>query len=193
MPISIRKDIPRNPPITLRQSMGEWHWGGACAIRSLWVGLIGCLLVSVLSGCRKNINPEDALAQANATNLQRLANLYVAFQMENDWHGPADEAKFKEFLRNYNPKKLTRIGIDPNAIDGLFVSERDGQKFRIRYSVLGNMMGSSEPVVFEAKGVDGKRLIGFLDMNLREVDDAEYDALWEGKASLQQPTRRDSL
>ncbi len=152
--------------------------------------LVGCLLtVGLLMGCRGSVNPQDALAEANATNLQRLANLYVAFQMENNWQGPADEAKFKEFLRTFSPKKLTRIGIDSTATDAIFVSERDGQPFKIRYSVMGSMMGSMEPVIFEAEGIDGKRLVGFLDMSVREVEAAEYDDLWAGKVPAAEAVR----
>ena len=48
-------------------------------------------------------------------------------------------------------------------------------------------MGSSEPVIFEAVGVDGKREVGFLNMTQREVDAAEYDQLFAGKG---RPRRR---
>ena len=153
--------------------------------------LVTCwILVGLLSGCTGGVNPENALAQANETNLQRLANLYVAFQTQNNWVGPADEAKFKEFLRTFSPNKLTRIGIDPANTDQLFVSERDGQPFKIRYAVVGSMMGSQEPVVFEAEGVDGKRLVGFTDMSQREVDDAEYETLFASGASSPAPVRQ---
>jgi hypothetical protein len=153
--------------------------------------LVTCwILVGLLSGCTGSVNPENALAKANETNLQRLANLYVAFQTENNWVGPADEAKFKGFLRTFNPKKLTRIGIDPTATDQLFVSERDGQPFKIRYAVVGSMMGSLEPVIFEAEGVGGKRLVGFTDMSQREVDEAEYESLFSKGAGSAAPTRQ---
>jgi hypothetical protein len=148
-----------------------------------------CIAVSLLLGCTRGADPQDAVAKANATNLQRLSNLYLAYQGDNNWQGPADEAKFKEFIRGFSPKKLTRIGIDPNATDSLFVSERDGQPFKIRYSVAGNMMGSMEPVIFEAEGIDGKRLVGFLDMSQREVDNAEYESLFANGASSQSPAR----
>ncbi len=152
--------------------------------------LVVCwVIVGSLLGCGGNADPQNSLVKANETNLQRLANLYVAFQSEYNWVGPADEAKFKEFLSNFNPKKLTRIGIDPAGTDQLFISERDGKPFKIRYSVVGNMMGSGEPVIFEAEGVDGKRLVGFLNMSQREVDDAEYESLFANGASSQAPAR----
>jgi hypothetical protein len=144
---------------------------------------IGSLLVGLVTGCSNGNNPESALANVNGTNIQRLANLYITFQSENDWRGPADESEFKTFLRSYNPAKLERIGIDPSNIDALFISERDGQPFVIRYGVQGSVMGSSEPVVFEAIGDGSTRLVGFLNMTQREVDATEYDALKSGKVA----------
>jgi hypothetical protein len=144
-----------------------------------------CVLLAVLAGCGGSVDPNEALAQANSTNIQRLANLYVTYQTKNEWRGPADEAAFKDFVRTYNPQKLARIGVDPNAVDGLFTSERDSQPFKIRFSVMGSAMGSSEPVIFESVGVDGKREVAFLNMTQRQVDEAEYETLWSGAA---QPT-----
>jgi hypothetical protein len=138
------------------------------------------LAAAVFGGCSNGTDPGDTLASVNETNLERLANLYITFQSKHDWRGPRDEAEFKAFIRGYNPAKLTRIGIDPNKIDELFLSERDGEPFKIRYGVPGTAMGSSEPVVFEATGDGSTRLVGFLNMQQREVDAAEYDALWSG-------------
>jgi hypothetical protein len=102
-------------------------------ISSSRVGLlIALLILGVFAGCGGSLDPNEAIAKVNSNNLQRLANLYFTYQMKNDWRGPADEAKFKEFIRGYNAKKLTRIGIDANAIDELFINERDGQPFKIR-------------------------------------------------------------
>jgi hypothetical protein len=148
-----------------------------------------CCVVAAFftAGCGGGDDPNAAIAKVNSTNLQRLANLYSSFQMDHDWRGPADEEEFKLFLKGYNPKKLTRIGIDPASIDALFVSERDGQPFKVRYGVRGSAMGSSEPVVFESEGVDGARQVGFLDMVQREVAEPEYTQLWEGKAPAKAP------
>jgi hypothetical protein len=152
--------------------------------------LVGALLMSsLLAGCSGGTDPNEAIAKVNSNNIQRLANLYFSYQIKHDWRGPKDEKAFKDFIRGYNPKKLTRIGIDPNAVDDLFVNERDGQPFQIRYSVRGSAMGSSEPVLFEAVGVDGNRRVGFLDMVQREVDEAEYRDLWEGKTRAARPSR----
>ena len=154
------------------------------------IGFVVCFLIAgVFAGCGGGTDPDKAIARVNETNIQRLANLYFTYQMKNAWQGPADEAEFKKFISSYDPKKLTRIGIDPSAIDELFVNERDGQPFKIRYSVAGSAMGSSEPVIFESVGVDGKRVVGFLNMEQREVDEAEYNDLWAGTTQPTQPRR----
>jgi hypothetical protein len=154
------------------------------------VCMLSSLLLQLLTlGCSGEVDPATAVAKVNENNIQRLANLYFTFQMKHNWHGPSDEAEFKNFLHNYSPSKLTRIGISPNAIDEIFVSERDGQLFKIRYSVLGSSMGSSEPVVFESVGVGETRQVGFLDMTQREVDAAEYEKLWQGGSNSPKETR----
>lgn len=143
----------------------------------------GCLLGGLLVGCSSRTDPASAIAKVNETNLQRLANLYFTYQSKHEWRGPANEAELKTFLRGYNPSKLTRIGIDPNAIDKLFISERDGQPFKIRYGVVGSAMGCTKPVIFESAGVGEKRLVGFLNMQQREVDESEYNSLWSATTS----------
>ncbi|MGD9632045.1 MAG: hypothetical protein AB7G28_15175 [Pirellulales bacterium] len=150
---------------------------------------IGALLAVLVAGCSNGDDPASALANANGTNVQRLSNLYFTFQSEHDWRGPRDEAEFKTFLHSIDSAKLERIGIDPNNIDALFISERDGQPFAIRYGVQGSVMGSAEPVVFEAAGDGNKRLVGFLNMTQREVDPAEYDALKSGQIPAAPPQR----
>jgi hypothetical protein len=136
------------------------------------------LAVSLLTGCGSSVDPDSAVAAANSNNIQRLTNLYQAYQSENGWLGPADDALLKDFIRGLPPKTLTRISVDAGNVDAIFVSERDGKPFKLRYKVVGSMMGSTEPVVFESEGVGGKRMVGFLNMTQRDVDSAEYDSLF---------------
>jgi hypothetical protein len=152
--------------------------------------LIALAVVTFAVGCGGGQDPDAAVARANSTNLQRLANLYFAFQSEHEWRGPKDEAEFKTYIGAFDKSKLARINVDPGAIDGLFVCERDGQPFKIRYGVPGSAMSSSAPVVFEAKGVDGKFQVGLLNMTQREVEQAEYDQLWAGKAPAPEAARK---
>ncbi len=150
--------------------------------------LLGCLVL--ISGCTETFNPADEVARVNSNNLQRLANLYSAYQADHDWRGPANEKEFKAFISGVNPATLNRIGVEPSQLDKLFVSDRDGQPFKIRFSVPGSAMGSVEPVIFEAVGVDGKKMVGFLSMEQREVDSAEYDSLFAKGAASPAPVRQ---
>ncbi len=140
--------------------------------------IFSAFLIAISTGCG-GPTAEDLLAAANDNNIKRVTNLYAAFQSRHNWKGPKDEADFKSFLNNWNPKKLSNIGVDPNAIEEVFISNRDGEPFKIRYGIPGHVLGSDDPVAFETTGVDGKRMVGFLNMTTKEVDAAEYDSLWK--------------
>lgn len=141
-----------------------------------------CFVVIGTTGCNTSVSPDDAVAAANSSNIQRVTNLYLAYQANSNWVGPADEAKLKDFIRSLPESQLTRIGVNLGQLDELFISDRDGQPFKIRYKVVGNVRGSEEPVVFEAEGSGGHRMVGFLNMTQREVDSAEAEAMFVGKA-----------
>ena len=135
-----------------------------------------CLL---MTGCGGS-NPEDTLLKQNDTNLERLASMYTQYQADHRWIGPDSEETFRQYIEQDVPAFIKeRIGISDTS--ALFVSQRDGQPFKIRLKVQGSARGCSEPAIFEAEGVDGKRMVGFLNMFQKEVDESEYNDLWEGK------------
>ena len=152
-------------------------------IRLTLFAALGCLL---LTGCGGG-EPDaaDIVAQSNDSNIKRMANLYNLVQMKpgRKYAGPKDEAEFKKILGDTAPLILERMGVSPGAIDEIFVSERDGEPFEIRYGVTGSPYGCQEPVIFEKTGVDGKRLVGFLNQTQKEVDGSEYDQLFSGQAA----------
>lgn len=143
---------------------------------------LGALAVAACVGCGQ-ADPASRIQEINSSNLLRLTNIYLAFQLEHQSQGPKDEQDLKAFVASVPRNKLERIGVDPSDIDGVFLSERDGQPFRVRYGVRGSTMGSKEPVVFEAEGKSDKRLVGFLNMTSREVEADEYERLWSEGAS----------
>ena len=69
--------------------------------------------------------------------------------------------------------------VDPGNLDALFVSDRDGQPFVVRYGVSGGL-GATDAVIFEQQGRNGKRQVGFTDGTVEEVDSARYDQLLQG-------------
>ncbi len=143
--------------------------------------LASCLgAVFALSGCGSQ-SAENLLANANDSNIEKLANLYGKFQQDHSWKGPANEQEFRDYIDNAVPDFIKeRIGF--TTTDEVFVSQRDSEPFQIRYEIVGSARGCSEPAIFEATGRGGKRMVGFLNMEQREVDDQEYQALWEGKS-----------
>lgn len=145
----------------------------------LWILLLAGLFP--LLGCGRDNSPKSILARVNQSNIQRLGNLYNKYQSEHKWIGPSDESTFRTYVADTPPARLDLLGIDPNDIESLFKSERDGENFVFRYKVPGSAMGKVEPVVFEKTGVNGKRMVGFTNKAPIEVDAAEYDAWLAGK------------
>lgn len=154
--------------------------------------LVGTLLV-VVWGCGKDTSPKGLLAQYNKSNIQRLANLYNRYQAEHRWVGPPDEETFRKYVKALPAARLEMLGVDPNDIDGLFRSERDGENFVFRYRVVGSAMGSVDPVVFEATGVGGKRLVGFTGRPPQEVEAQDYNDWLEGKYVPETAADRDDI
>jgi len=142
---------------------------------ALMAGLVGC-------------TDENAkrLAEMNTSNIQRVSNLYAGFQNMKSSKGPQSEAEFKEFAKAFDPERLRAMGFDPANVDAAFVSERDGQPFKIRYKV-GGGRGSVAPVTFEAVGKDGKKQVGFTGGKVEEVDEATYQQYWSGKGGAEPP------
>jgi|APCry1669189034_1035192.scaffolds.fasta_scaffold07700_7 hypothetical protein len=62
----------------------------------------------------------------------------------------------------------------------LFVSERDRLPLCIRYGVDPRVRGPALPMVFEQKGRQGRRQVGFIGGIMEEVDGAAYESLWNG-------------
>ena len=141
-------------------------------------------------GCSES--PEDMLRRSNSSRSKQLANLYMMYQAGHGWVGPKDETDFKEFIQGVNSASLEKMGVDVSDIEALFTSERDGEPFKIRYQVRGGM-GASDPVIFEATGKRGKRIVGFTAMREVEVEsDEEYDKLWSGEYEKASTSREDS-
>ena len=66
-----------------------------------------------------------------------LTASYVMDPTDPTWANHPDLAEFKAFIRDFDKAKLTAMGIDPNKVDELFTSERDGKPFKVRYNVGG--------------------------------------------------------
>jgi hypothetical protein len=137
----------------------------------------GVLLTS--TGCSQKDNVEAEVAAMNTSNILRLCNMYAAFQNYKG-RAPDNDAEFRTFIKDFEPKKLAMMGIDPNNLDAVFTSERDRKPFKIRFKV-GGGRGSVDPVVFEQDGTNGTKQVAFTGGKVQDADAATYQQLWAGK------------
>jgi hypothetical protein len=149
-------------------------------LKCRWAAAAGAaFLLAASAGCGPDVAAQ--VAAMNKSNIQRLANIYSAHQNFKGGRGPADEAEFKTFIKEFDPAKLKMMAIDPNNMDALFTSERDNQPFAIRYGV-GGGRGSEDPVVFEQEGKEGKKQVGYTGKaQVETVDETTYASLWAGQ------------
>jgi len=152
----------------------------------IWPALLS---VAMLCGCGSD--GSDAAIQAlNSSNLKRMCSIYNEYQSQHGWAGPKDEEALKLFISELPKSTMELIGADPENVDALFVSERDGEPFKIRYKIRGSYR-ASDRVIFETVGVDGSRLVGFTGPHEEVVDnDAEYERLWKGKVEQEANSRQ---
>jgi hypothetical protein len=136
--------------------------------------LLALLAVSA-SGCGS-----DALSSPTAKNLRNLANLYLTYaDSKGHGQGPSREEDFKAYVHGLPEFLLRNSGVDPKAVDALFVSERDRQPVVIVYgvSVKGITPTMAPLVAYEQSGKRGKRLAVYANTKVEEVDDARLRQL----------------
>jgi hypothetical protein len=147
-------------------------------MRNICYALLSILALVWDGGCADRVTAETAAK--NDSNIKRVVNLYWGYQFLNGWRGPKDEQALRDFVKEGKlpAKNFQMMGIDPAKLDSIFISERDGQPFKVKYGV-GGGIGSVTPIVFEQVGVSGKRQVGFTTPIVETVDEARYNELWE--------------
>ena len=137
------------------------------------------LLVGILCGCGPTKGNAKAFVQKmNSSNGKRLVNLYAQYQGEYG-SGPKSDAIFKKYIAAKSPATLEEMGVAPGSIDKLFISERDGQPFFIRYGI-PYVGGLQQAVVFESQGQGGKVNVFFFGLKTLEVTAGEVAAYKDG-------------
>jgi hypothetical protein len=148
------------------------------------LGLLLLCMIAVI-GCGRG-GPKDntkAIANINDSNMKKVMSMYRMYQSLNRFEGPKDEAELKSFLSSDTAEaRMKTLSLDTSNLDQYFTSERDGQKFKIRYGVKGSAVGSDDPIVFEVDGVSGTWQVGFTSHEIRETSSKkEYDQWMDGK------------
>jgi len=125
------------------------------------------------------------ISEMNSTPIKRLITTYSFYQSRNNFRGPKDEAALRKFMAaEANQKGFERVGIDTSDIDALFICERDGQPFKIKYGVPGSPMGFVQPIIFESKGVDGEVMVGFGGATTELMSLEESEKLFASKKRI---------
>lgn len=137
-------------------------------VLALAIGLTGTL------GCGES----DKVVEANSDRMKRLYNCYLMYMEANNERGPKSAKALKKYLLKEDGirLRLERMGVDAKGINEMFTSERDNEPFVVRWGLEGM---KDHAIVFEAVGVNGRRLVAFSPP--REVGDNEYKGLLSGK------------
>lgn len=149
----------------------------------------GALMIAALGmlggGCGTT-SPEQEIKSIiksiNDSNGKRLANFYSMYQQRHEFKGPPDEAAFKQFIATVSPAQLEAMGVSAGDVDRLFVSERDGQPFDVRYAASRPPgTGGHQAVVFEAKGVGGRLSVFLTGPKVVQANAADVAAFKKGE------------
>ncbi len=132
------------------------------------------ICISLLAGCGDS---KQSVAELKDTNIKKVHAIYTFYMNNNGMKGPASEEVLMNYLDSPDGKfAIKRMNMDPEKIEDYFKSERDGEKFVIRYG-LGGV--KDHAIVFEATGdEDGNRLVAFNKPIL--CDETEYEEYLSG-------------
>jgi hypothetical protein len=143
------------------------RWQPPCWL--LWVTL------STVSGCSSS----DDLSSPTAVRMRALANFYLDYAIPKNGKGPAGEQVFKKHIRGLPDFLLRQNGVEPDAVDAMFVSERDREPLVINYGLtITHISGKSGvAVAHEKTGKNGKRLIVLSNCKVELADEARLQEL----------------
>ena len=141
------------------------------------VGLMFLGLLFASCSSREQIFENKIQAQ-NSEPILQLTNLYSLYEQRHGQTSPKDAEQLKAYILKLPAKVQERYMVDPDKIDEIFTSPRDGKPFQVRWKAKLPILGPSTPLVFEEEGIDGKFQVAFHDQKLEEVDKSRYDSLW---------------
>ena len=128
------------------------------------------LAIFLFSGCSSS--SVQTYDDYKDTNIRRCYNSYILYMQYHNYVGPKNEAEFKAYFASDPTAKVLveRMGVDPMGMDKIMISERDGQAFKFRWGVAGV---DDQPIVFEAEGRDGKRLVAYSNVKELSAEEAQ--------------------
>lgn len=147
----------------------------------VWLSAAAAAVLVSFSGC----GGDDGLNSPTAKKLTSVSTLYLDYAVGKAGAGPPNDAALKKHIKGLYASVLAHHGIDPNNLDDLFKSERDGQPFVVLYgtSVTSVSANSKQVIAHEATGKNGKRLVATAGMKVLSVTDAELEKLKSGETN----------
>jgi hypothetical protein len=125
-------------------------------------------VAALLAGC----GPSKQKVELES-NIKAITVAYGRYFQSNRGQPPASEAELKAFVEKMPPEQL---GVKDPA--GMWVSTRDKQPYVVVYGQNPNPPGPSGPVVvYESKGVNGRRYVGTSLGNTEEVTEERFRQL----------------
>jgi len=110
-------------------------------------------------------------------NLQSLTVFYGRYISQHRGVGPADEADFKKFIRALPKDTLDSFGVNDSNLDKIFVSPRDNEPYGIAWKARSGAPGpgGAPMIIWEQKGVNGKRYVSDSLGKIEEIDEATFN------------------
>jgi hypothetical protein len=159
-----------DPPIRRQKTTPPFRRGDARGrLAQIVAALAFCAAIG--AGCSLN----DELNCPTAQRMHTLAHVYFDFIAANR-NGPRDLDQLQAHLKTMEPFVLGTDDVE-SAAEELFVSDRDGEALVIRYGLDGGIVGQSlrVPIAYESLGLNGRRLVVFLDGSVKSLDETECD------------------
>ena len=146
-------------------------------VKFVWFAALAICISLPLAGCDGSVDAKARILEINSSNIKRMRSAYSIYTTGNQ-RPPKNEKSFRAYFENTPTAQgsLKRIGVEMENFDDLFISERDNQPFVVRWNVRSD---KDEALIFEADGVDGKRMVAFYKP--RELEKEEYEGYLSGE------------
>ena len=141
-------------------------------LKSATVALLAFCMTLMATACNRE-KPQSETEK----NLQALTVCYGRFISQNRGKGPPNEAQFKKFIATLPKDALESFGADPANADKLFISPRDNEPYGIAWNASGGVGGpeGAPMIIWEQKGVGGKRYVADFLGKIEEIDEATFN------------------
>jgi len=140
----------------------------ACLRRSLF--LLFALAATVSPGCSNRGG-----ADSQDSNLRVLVALYNRFMQNSGGQPPKNKEQFVNFIRDKGQRILELGKI--KDVNSIFVSQRDHQPYLLLYGKQALRQRTAGLVACEQVGAAGKRLVGYSQGSVEELDESRFKEL----------------